>query len=845
MAFKKKEDKTPSTSPSGHPRNWTPEQRRNAFCSARKNQTANYQILESDFKETLIPYNHIVLDHVLGLKGIARHGSVTQFHGDEGAGKCLSINNLVITPNGVLYVDEVFSQNGLEATCSSKTTPVCGYLINRDGIEEGTTEFTHNGRRPTFAVKTASGNQITTTSNHPSLVMNKAGYWVWRKTEEIRQGDYLVTSRAYQANVGKKVDISDDELYFYGVLLADGCFTENKVQVTNNDPIVKETITKVGSTVLGVEPHEYDNNSEGSINYHFNSKDNVTQLYAKMGWESGIAKDKQLGTYIRQLSSDQICMVLQGYFDCECSIDASGIEVSSASWKLLYEVKTLLQAHFGIISILKSKEVSAYPDNSYWRLSLYGAAALEYQDKIGFRSEVRRKEALVLDNTKTKNPNLDVIPNCGMLLESLYDSFETTREHNFAVRDYKGDTSKANPSYQALEEILGLNWNVCAQYIRLQEILKANYYYDEVVEVVALEPEPTFDFVLPSTHSFHVANIITHNTSSTLCAAAAYQQATGEPIAIFDYEGTSSPAFAAQCGIDTNLLFFMQPSSVQDAIAEHVRLMDELGVRLFVNDSIPFMDTKVDKKLIYNGKAFKGNYGSHAKTISTFYKMLRPYTQEYDASLMMVNQTRDRIDDSTEASWATKYSYTNRIYTLPGGRMARFAPSVMVELTLEKALAPKEIGDMDTKELFILDIAAPGTKPDPTMNLVRARTLKNKPTGAGFRKGDIYLRPGKGWDDSVSVLALARSFGFIVNSGAKWFVGKTKEDAFATYPNKTEALEALVVKRDAEVIGKLRSLVTESLCENSSMFNADVSKEELDFLDESKATTFSLEDIED
>lgn len=336
-------------------------------------------------------------------------------------------------------------------------------------------------------------------------------------------------------------------------------------------------------------------------------------------------------------------------------------------------------------------------------------------------------------------------------------------------------------------------------------------------------------------------------TSTAVCAAAAYQQATGEPIAYFDYEGTSSPAFLTKLGVDPEMLHFMQPSSVQDAIKEHVRLMDEAGVRLFVNDSIPYMEEKVDKKLIYNGKAFKGNYGNHAKSMSRFYKMLSPYTKEFDAALLMINQTRDRIDDSTEAQWANKYSYTNRIYTLPGGRMCRFAPSVMVELSLEKALAPKEIGDMDPDELFILDVAEPGTKPNPTMNLVLTRTLKNKPTGAGFRKGHIYVRPGRGWDEWVSVLALARQFKFITNSGAKWLIGKTKEDAFASYSNKAEAVEALVIRRDLDVLGKLKSLVKETLtqADSLSLFTAEVSKEELEALDESKNISFNIEGDDD
>jgi len=151
-------------------------------------------------------------------------------------------------------------------------------------------------------------------------------------------------------------------------------------------------------------------------------------------------------------------------------------------------------------------------------------------------------------------------------------------------------------------------------------------------------------------------------------------------------------------------------------------------------------------------------------------------------------------------------------------------------------MAPMEMAKMETDDLFIVDLAAPGTKPDPTINKVRVRTLKNKVTGAGFRKGNIYIRPGKGIDESVNILELSRQFGYITNSGARWYVGKSKEDSFAQYANKAEALEALVVKRDPDVIAKLRSLVYESVDDKLDMFVAEVSSEEMDFLDESKQT---------
>ena len=335
-------------------------------------------------------------------------------------------------------------------------------------------------------------------------------------------------------------------------------------------------------------------------------------------------------------------------------------------------------------------------------------------------------------------------------------------------------------------------------------------------------------------------------TTTTLSIAAEYQRQTQEPLAIFAHEPSTTPEYLRALRVDTEFCHLMYPTNIQETIQEHIRLM-EMGVRLFINDSIPFMDAKIDKKDIMSGKAFKSSYGGgHAKSMSMFYKMLRPYLLEYDAALLMINQTRDRIGDD-DAQWASKHSYTNRIYTLPGGRMCRFMPSVMLELTLEKALAPKEIAKMETDELFIFDVAEPGTKPDPTLHKVRVRALKNKVTGAGFRKANIYIRPGKGIDENVSILELARGFGYITNSGAKWYVGASKEDAFATYSNKAEAVEALVVNRDPEVLGKLRRLVYDSVDDHLSLFADEASKEELAFLDEgnTSVTSFNLEEEED
>jgi hypothetical protein len=124
------------------------------------------------------------------------------------------VDNLVITPSGVLYVEEVSQENSLEATRSPKAIAHEYPIINREGNVERTSQFTRKGRRPVFAVKTVSENQIISTSSPPHLVMKRSGYRVWMRTDKVEPGDYLVTSRTYALSIGQRSDVSYEELYF-------------------------------------------------------------------------------------------------------------------------------------------------------------------------------------------------------------------------------------------------------------------------------------------------------------------------------------------------------------------------------------------------------------------------------------------------------------------------------------------------------------------------------------------------------------------------------------------------------------------------------------------------------
>jgi RecA/RadA recombinase len=320
--------------------------------------------------------------------------------------------------------------------------------------------------------------------------------------------------------------------------------------------------------------------------------------------------------------------------------------------------------------------------------------------------------------------------------------------------------------------------------------------------------------------------------------AANYQKATGEPLAVFDFEGTGTPEYLEKIGCDMDMVKFIQPDSMEDSVIETLDLIAQ-ACRFFIYDSIPWINAEIDEKDIRSKKAFKASYGKHAQTMDKFFKALLPRVRKADGHMMMVNQTRSRIDDSLDAKYANDYSYTNKTYVLPGGRICRFTPATMIEMRMDKAVNPFDgkPGTGPTKDGFIVDPATPENEGSPCVNRVRVRTLKNKVTGAGFREGYIWVRPATsatpGIDNFMSIREVAREYGYIYNKGAKWLVGNPEsETVIETYPNKEAAIEDLVVKRNPQVHKKLNALLQDAIAKDTSGRHASaITQEELEMIE--------------
>lgn len=332
-------------------------------------------------------------------------------------------------------------------------------------------------------------------------------------------------------------------------------------------------------------------------------------------------------------------------------------------------------------------------------------------------------------------------------------------------------------------------------------------------------------------------------STSTYGIIANYIRQSNEGAAIMDFERTTEWPYLTKIGVPKDMCEVYMPTGIADASKRMLELLKS-GVRMFGLDSIPRMKNKVSEEDILKGTVFgKTQPGVHAKAMTEFWDAMLDYLAEYDATVICVNQTRARIEQSNDARLAMKYpTFTNLPYILPGGKLTRFVMSVMVELQRKKAF---KSGEMVMDDPFVLEPNPQGgsDKGDFVATHTRARVIKNKINDGGFREAPLFLRAGRGVDDNMALRYFARQYGLINNAGAKYYVGD-KEDPIATYNSKDKAIQDLTVDQNDEVLGKLRPLVEKAIAEDQSSFlgNIDISEKaylegeiDMDDMDEASA----------
>lgn len=710
------------------------------------------------------------LDACLGIKGFPK-GRVTEVIGQTGTGKCLTKDSYVLTAtNGYQTIEEIFNSCGLETFTVNKEVEQSYPMINRYGAVENTAWFTYNGKRRIVKIETYSGFSIKSTTNHPHLVLSENGFLVWKNSSDIVEGDYLCHYRngAFGA---KSVDL--EEAYLLGTVIADGTLCEQSIKITNDDDFIKNLIETRFGKIFGFDGYKkYENNDKGSFNYHFSNKVATTKFYETYGLSATTSPYKYVSSFIRSFDEDSLRAFLRGFIECEGYFGQS-LEITSASYELIYQIKLLL-SQFGVTATLNNKIASNYPNNNYYRLCISGDSYLTYINNIGFSSPIKKEQAEKNAPNVGTGRSTDTVPYLSKIINDIYSCMKGTASASAILDPYRKE--KASPSYSSLKRIVKFADDSIYFKSLLDELISANYMFDEVVSKEYLEElEPTFDFNMPYTNSFIANGLVTHNTSLCLSATADAQK-KGEKVAFIDMEHALETKNAISLGVDIDELFVSQPLSGNEGLAIAKLLIESGEFGMVIVDSVAALLPEQEEAQEDFGNS---NVGAHARLMAQACRKLTPLASKHNVALVFINQFRTNIA-------AVGYQ-DNQVPT--GGKSLQFFASTRIEL--------KRINQIKDK-----------TTENVVGHYMKAKILKNKCFKPFLEyQYPVYYGVGSVQIDEISELAV--EYGHVKKSGAWLYYKDLKWNGNAQFRSYLFENPALVSELKPIIEADLKKYITD------------------------------------
>jgi replicative DNA helicase len=400
-----------------------------------------------------------------------------------------------------------------------KDVPVWSLDERHQLVSAPITNVFESGTKEVFLLRLASGREVKATANHPFLTFSG-----WTPLGELRTGDRLAIPRRIPVPVAAGLGWSEHRIGLLAHLLGDGCVIKRQpVHYTSNDPENLDFVEAAAAVEFGITPRRVAQQTwwhsylPAPAHCTHGRGNPIHEWFRELGIEYRGAHDKRLPNALYAASDDEICVFLRHLWATDGCVwlphsnSAAKVYYATASRDLADGVAHLL-ARLGIIARIRQVQKAGYAPN--YHVIVADAPSLRtFCARVGVhgrRGETARELGAWV-TSRTANTNVDTVPLgvWNVVKSERVRAGLTDRQFQAAIgTNYCGTTLyKSCPSRERLMR--------CADALGseiLREIASNDVFWDKIVSIEPLGPQPVYDATVKETHNFVANGINAHNS---------------------------------------------------------------------------------------------------------------------------------------------------------------------------------------------------------------------------------------------------------------------------------------------------------------------------------------------
>jgi len=376
-----------------------------------------------------------------------------------------------------------------------------------------------SGTKEVYRLRLVSGREVKASANHPFLTFSG-----WTALGDLCPGERLAIPRHIPAPINAGLGWSEYRLGLLAHLIGDGCVVRKQpVHYTSNDEENLAFVEAAAAAEFGISPRRV---AQGTWWHtylpapHQCTHGRGNPLHAwfrELGIEDLRSHEKRLPAAMYAADDAEVRLFLRHLWATGGCVwlgrgkSAAKAYYATSSRDLAHGVAHLL-SRLGIVARIRQVEKAGYQPG-YHVIVADGPSLRTFCEHVGVhgrRGDTAKELAAVLPG-RTTNMNVDTIP-IGVWEVVKAERFRaglTERQFQAAIgTHYCGTTLyKSCPSRERLMR--------CADALgseTLRQIASSDLYWDRIVSIEPLGPQPVYDATVKGSHNFIADGLVSHNS---------------------------------------------------------------------------------------------------------------------------------------------------------------------------------------------------------------------------------------------------------------------------------------------------------------------------------------------